>query len=121
MFNLTLLIQALNFLIAYWILATFLLKPILNQINATENQNQLIHNLIASGHSVLKDAEFKKKQLWQQTCSQFGSYLNFCKSIGIKPKAINKNLLPTQVEMISDLDSQKELVNVLVNKIISMQ
>ncbi len=121
MFNLTLLIQGLNFLIAYWLLARFFFKPILNRIAQSVNKTNQINSEIAHYHQMLKVAYLSEQQLWLDTCHNFSKYTEFNHNIGIKPKASNRSVLSVDVQAEVDAHEQAQLTQVLVNNIMTME
>lgn len=121
MFNLTLLIQGLNFLIAYWLLSQFFFKPILNCIAQGVNKTNKINSDITHYRQILKDAYLSEKKLWQDTCHSFSKYTEFNYNIGIKPKGSNHSVLSIDVQAEVNEHEQAQLTQVLVNNIMAME
>jgi hypothetical protein len=121
MFNLTLWIQGLNFLIAYLFLARFFFKPVLHVIENQTQSEEALHQSIERCRIVLKEAYLKKKQLWQEACGKFHQYIDFGDYIEFKPKACDLQPLNDNLEIVVDVKEQDQLTQILVDKIIDMQ
>lgn len=121
MFNITLLVQVLNFLLAYWLLAKFFFKPVLAKISHTVQQEELIAHAINNCHTMLKLAYAKKKQLWADALNEFAAHTQFCKAIGIKPRA--NCLGVSSVDLIPKMDKSelKQIANDLAHKIMAIK
>lgn len=119
MFNLTLCVQGLNFLIAYLVLAEFFFKPVLNVIEKQVSTEVALHNSIERCRNLLKAAYLKKQQLWLAACSQFHQYMDFSDAIQIKSKACDLQLLGDNLETNIDLKQRDQLTQILIDKIIT--
>lgn len=122
MFNITLLIQSFNFLLAYWFLARFFFKPVLNVIQHETHNELVLKNSILNCHAILKDCYFKKQQILQKNRTKFCQYMGFCATIGIKPKAKDKGLPDNDIALEEGGVSRvREAAQILANKIIAME
>lgn len=119
MFNLTLLIQSLNFLIAYWLLARFFFKPVLAKIKQEVEHEQNLQKKLKHCLLKLKAGGVSKKQIWRETELEFGKYTKFNTHCYLKPQAQSHNLLETDLQAELDGVSKDEVVKLLVHKIIT--
>jgi hypothetical protein len=121
MFNITLLIQVLNFLLAYWLLARFFFKPVLAKISHDAQQEEQLVHAINSCHVMLKIAYNKKKQLWSDALSEFDAYTQFCQVIGIKPKAQSLGVSSVDLPPKMGEYERKQIAHDLAHKIMDMK
>ena len=121
MFNITLFIQGINFLIAYWLLSKFLFKPVLDSINLEKEQVLSLNNLILGCRTRLNVSYADKKKLWQAVHKKFSKYTLFCNDLDVIQCADDNGI--SGLEKVQNLDdsAQKDMTNRLVNKIISME
>jgi len=121
MINITLLIQALNFLIAYMILAHFFFKPVLKVMQKRANQELGLNHLVTSYHHTIKDSNAKKRQIWATAQAEFSKYNQFCNMIGIKAKACDQGLTSEALDFKTDIQTTQDLAKILVDKIVAMK
>lgn len=121
MLNITLFIQVLNFLIAYWILAHFFFKPVLSLIHNESQQAFFLNNSIVNCHEILKNCYVKKQKIWQSASSEFYKYMDFCNLIGRKPRAQDSGLCVGELSSGEGAPLARELAQILVDKIIAME
>jgi hypothetical protein len=121
MLNITLFIQVLNFLIAYWFLARFFFKPVLGFIHQESQKELFLNHAVVDCHAILKNCYIKKQQIWQTASSEFHKYLDFCQLIGVKPKAQDRCLSANELSSGENTLLTNELAQTLVDKIIAME
>ncbi len=119
MFNLTLCIQGLNFLVAYLLLARFFFKPVLNVIEQQMQSEGLVVKAIEHCHETLRAAKFKKKQLWGDAYSDFRQYINFNTDFEFRAKACDRPLLSDNLDVEFDAKECDQLARALVDTIIT--
>lgn len=122
MFNITLLIQALNFLIAYWLLSQFFFKPVLNFIRLEAETEHFLNGLVANCHALLRSSYIKRQRLWEKVRSEFGQYTGFSKLIGTKQKACDYGIGDTaELHPVMNETERAQLTQLLINKILGTE
>jgi hypothetical protein len=121
MFNITLFIQGINFLIAYWLLSRFLFKPVLRSINQEEEQIVFFNKLISSCRMRINTSCADKKKLWRSVHKKFSKYTLFCNNLDVQQCANDNGISDLDKVQNFDLNQQKDMANKLVDKIISME
>lgn len=69
--NLTLLVQMLHFLFAYFLISKFLLKPGYDVIKADENRLHQVRSLLVTEQEVVAQKQEYKRQRWQMCQNYF--------------------------------------------------
>ena len=81
MFNITLGLQACNFLITYGILRRFFFRPVLRQIELEGHEQARILHFIDRSRAILRDSYCQQQDLWLKARSQFERQLIFCEKL----------------------------------------
>lgn len=120
MLNITLVIQGLNFLFAYWLLSRFFFKPVLLKIKQDEEKEAFLKNLILKSRGLLEDGQRKSNVLWQNMHKKIVKYTGFCSQIDIKQKALDNGI--SELDMPDKIDAKtvEKLTEKLIDKISSV-
>lgn len=63
--NATLFVQAINFLIAYFLFRFILLKPAYREIVQEQNEQDSLEGIVAADHKLLEDTHAQRATQWQ--------------------------------------------------------
>jgi hypothetical protein len=100
--NLTLVVQLVHFLIAYWIIRALLVRPTVGAVSIEREEHAHLKNALEIGKRIVAEREREKVRRWEQ-CQAL-----FAKSIpGIKQKGIFR-FEPLEMKPLA-IPSQKEL------------
>ena len=113
--NLTILIQAIHFFIAYLIISKILLKPAISIIQEDQEERNKLLVFIKAKESEIKSKDFLRKSLWQNSLIQFHSGKPILEKLKIadpwktpKPLAISPDIV---------LKIKKDLTAFIVDKV----
>lgn len=109
--NLTLLVQIFNFLVAYYLLSKFLLKPALNIIYEDINYKSSLRMAIVEEEEKLKKKELHKKEQWRK-CQYFFKQNKPEVDLELVAKETDTSSIKSPIELNDN--ERKQLVNDLV-------
>lgn len=118
--NFTIIIQIINFLIAYFLLTKYFLKPAVDVLDAKINNRDLLKSKVSDLSFSVDNQLNKINLLWKSSKAKFSSYLKDCsidkdyKKLNIKPiKEVNLNLDKNQIvdEVSNNLINELENVS----------
>ncbi len=106
--NVTLVIQAINFFIAYWIMRIFLFKPALREIQGEQMQQAKLNTIIRQQEQSITIKEDERQKHWQACRNYFRDNKPF---IDLKKLVIKEEIPEVPLPIVS-----KELVDKLVDE-----
>lgn len=107
MINATLLVQLLNFLIAYTLIDRFLLRRCVAMVEDERHSEEALRNSIALEKTQLLRQEDLKKSMWQQCQSFFAK--NIPSIIQAKRPHIKHSQEKYEVILLSQIDEKKHI------------
>ena len=120
MLNITLVIQGLNFLFAYWLLSRFFFKPILGKIKQDEERVAFLKDLILKSRGLLEDGHKKSNVLWKNMHKKIIKHTGFCSQIDTKQKALDNGISELDMPDKLDVKTVEKLAEKLIDKISSV-
>jgi F0F1-type ATP synthase membrane subunit b/b' len=113
--NFTLVVQIINFFIAYFIISKILLKPAIAIIQDDSKVEKEFLNLIKSRELKIQDKESYKQKLWDKSLNQFQKE----KPSLIKDKTKLSWKTPVAKEISNDLKNnlQNNITDLIINKV----
>lgn len=119
--NLTLLVQMVHFLIAYFLIEKLLLVPFMNLLRQKKQEEELLNHLLVEGHEQLEYAERQKSEQRKKALESFLLLVPQKEEMeaGTAGKAYEIHQTPA---LRSDQEAEliKPIVSVLVEKIKNM-
>jgi len=108
--NATLVIQAVNFFIAYWIMRIFLFKPALQVVEGEQAQQTKLNTIIKQQEQSITIKEDERQKHWQACHHYFRDNkpaIDQKKLVGIEiPEVLVATVPPTLVDELADETTQ---------------
>jgi hypothetical protein len=98
--NATLIVQVINFVIAYFLIRMFLLKPALKERIAEQDKQNALQSLITYQQKKIENTDYALRELWRESQNYYQGY---------KPTILTKQIFFESLEPSKPLLlSQKE-------------
>jgi F0F1-type ATP synthase membrane subunit b/b' len=103
--NMTLIFQVVHFLIAYFLLRTFLWKPVISRINEQDEKRELLEQELEGQQQIVEQKVFLLDQMWEEAHTSFLVHIPESVRVGAVRKEEEYEVIEPHVssKMITDL------------------